>query len=62
MFNRRLVVMAATLLLASVACGTIAEPPGEGAKAEEGYQLSEPIITALESYHADNSDSERAAD
>jgi hypothetical protein len=48
----RVVLLAMTVT--SMACGSIDELPGEGAKAEEGYQLSEPIIAALESYHAPN--------
>jgi hypothetical protein len=53
MFNRRLVVMAAALVFAGVACGIGAEAPGEGAKAEKGYELGAAIIAALDAYHAD---------
>jgi hypothetical protein len=38
------------------ACSVIAtpEPPGVGEKAEKGYAASQPVIAALEQYHADH--------
>ena len=38
-----------------LACGLIAtpEPPGVGEKAEKGYTACDPIIAALEQFHAD---------
>jgi hypothetical protein len=52
-FKKRIWVTLAALMLAMLACTTFDEPPGEGKKAEEGYQLGATIIEALEAYHAD---------
>lgn len=49
--NRRVLLALLMLTLSLFAC---MEASGEGRKAEEGYQLSEEVIAALEQYHADN--------
>jgi hypothetical protein len=62
--KHHLVWTAVVIAVVAVICGVCAvagfnllgpylEKPGEGAKAETGYQNAERIISALERYHAD---------
>jgi hypothetical protein len=54
MIRRHLAVVIIALMIGIVACGISDEAPGEGAKAEKGYELSATIIDALETYRAEN--------
>lgn len=42
-----------TIVILSCSVVPTPEPPGVGEKAEKGYAASEPVIAALEKYHAD---------
>lgn len=46
-----LLACATVIALAIMFSGTVLQKPGEGKKAEQGYALAAPVITALESYH-----------
>lgn len=49
-----LLPLALLIAVAMSACGWLnpfADPPGRGEKAEQGYQVSGPIVAALEQYH-----------
>jgi hypothetical protein len=59
--NVLLVLVAAWVMMLSACSGLPAlkmvpndEPPGVGEKAERGYAASEPVIAALEKFHADH--------
>ena len=53
---KRLALYVACLLIVILACryDSPAEAPGEGEKAECGYQICDPVIEALEAYRQAN--------
>lgn len=60
-WKRIALVLVAVLLVAFCVGGVLLfmqlnQPPGKGAAAEEGYRLSQPVIDALEKFHAARGD------
>jgi hypothetical protein len=51
--HRQFWIALVALMFASVACGT---SPGEGEKAEKGYELGTTILDALMEYYSDHGD------
>jgi len=63
--NQRLLIIVLAAAVVCVACvfaavwlarTIIGEPPGQGARAEQGYQVCEPVIIALNKYHETHGD------
>ncbi len=63
--RQRFVLTALAAAVGCIACVSVgawltktilAEPPGQGARAEQGYQVCEPVITALNKYHETHGD------